>query len=252
MLLVACVALLTAGTLLLGATGPTRARALLAPACGPLLVVGLRGNGDPLERDRGMGEDTWAVAQRLSRRLPPGLHAALAGFPYDTGPAWRVVDHVPPASKQLATYLADRHQRCPRERLVLIGQSEGAAVVHLALPSVGSQLAAAVLLADPARLGDAPYDVPRSSRGGLLAGVLLGGWGSLLGGAVRDDVPASAASRLRSYCLRGDPVCESSPLAILQAWRSSVHTSYRYNPDGVADAAAAFAASRALAAIPGA
>jgi len=222
------------------ATGPR-------PDCAAVLVVALRGIGDPVDRDQGMGADTLPVVDRIRARLGGRLALAAAGFPYDTGPAWRVVDHVRSAAGELGAYLASRRRRCPGERLVLVGQSEGAAVIHLALPATGDQLAAVVLLADPARVAGAPYDTAVGRHDGVLARVLLGGWGGLLGGGVRDDVPASMASRVRSYCLPGDAVCDADPARALPALHSHVHSSYRRNPGGVADAAADFAAARALA-----
>jgi hypothetical protein len=243
-LLVVLLAAASAAALVLA---PTPAPpAVPVPACSAVLVVGLRGSGDPLTRDGGMGADTAAVAHRLSRQLPAGLAVTLLGYPYDSGPVWRVAKHVTAAAGQLGGYLAGRHRRCPVERLIVIGQSEGAAVVHLALPALGAQLAAAVLLADPARLAGAPYDASGGSHDGILAGPLLGGWRGLVGGDLRDNVPAPMAMRVSSYCLPGDAVCDAGPSALLQAFWSGVHTSYRNNPGGVADAAAAFAASHVL------
>jgi hypothetical protein len=216
-----------------------------ARGCAAALVVGLRGNGDGFDAGHGLGDDSWAVAGRLAARLDGRLDATSIGFPYATGPGQQIVAHVDAASKALGAYLRARQRRCPAERLVLIGQSEGAAVVHLALPSIGGQLAGAVLLADPARLAASPYDVIRSTHDGILARVLLGRWTGLLG-TPRDVVPASMTARVRSYCLPTDPVCDPSPATELQGVFGGVHTSYRDNPDGVADMAAGFAAARLL------
>ncbi len=235
-----CVALLAvsaAGVII--ATRPLPA-ANPMPPCAPLLVVGLRGSGDTLTRDGGMGADVRAVVSRLSLRLSDRVAFASLGYPYDTGPLWRVVDHVTSASRELAAYLAARHRRCPAERLVAIGQSEGAAVLHLALPSIGPQLSAGVLMADPARVAAAPYDRAKGPHDGALAGLLLGP-------GARDDVPASLTARVRAFCLRGDPVCDASVPSASWQLRTHVHTRYRDDVEGVADAAATFAASRALA-----
>ncbi|HEY7199088.1 MAG TPA: cutinase family protein, partial [Candidatus Dormibacteraeota bacterium] len=155
-----------------------------APACAAVLVVGLRGNGDTPVGGHGMGDDSWAVASRLSG-------VAVYGFPYATGPWWRLGGHVRAAASALAAFLGDRARGCPDERLVLLGQSEGAAVVHLALPSVGAQLAAAVLLADPLRLAGGQMDDLGRPPGGLLAPVLLGPIGGL--GQPREVVPGALA-----------------------------------------------------------
>jgi Cutinase len=217
------------------ATDPAPAPAGTSP-CAPLLVLGLRGSGDGLAGDAGMGADVHAVVDRLAGRVA----FTRAGYPYDTGPVWRVADHVTAASRELDAYLAARHRRCPAERVVAIGQSEGAAVLHLALPAIGPQLAAAVLMGDPARVAGAPYDRAGGAHDGVLARALLGPM-------VRDSVPAALAGRVRAFCLTGDPVCDASAPSLLWQVRTHVHTRYRLDAQGVVDAAAAFAAERALA-----
>jgi alpha-beta hydrolase superfamily lysophospholipase len=216
----------------------------VAPGCTKVLVVGLRGNGDTVDAGMGMGEDSWAVARRLASRLAGRLDATMIGFPYSTGPWWRLGGHVRAAVTALRAFLADRRRSCPTESLALIGQSEGAAVVHLTLPSLGSELAVAVLLADPLRVAESQYDDLMSRDNGLLSQLLLGGWGGV--GPVQDVVPASMMARARSYCLHDDPVCDANPMTVLQRTRTDVHTSYRNNPGQIADRAAAFAASQLL------
>jgi hypothetical protein len=216
-----------------------------APGCTTVLVVGLRGNGDTIEYDHGMGGDSWAVAERVGITLSGRLDVAFVGFTYNSGPWWRIGGHIESASIALSWYLSDRHRKCPSETLTLIGQSEGAAVVHLTLPSIGSQLAAAVLLADPLRVANSAYDATNGTHDGILTHLLLGAWRGV--GPLRDVVPASMTTRVRSYCLRDDPVCDPSPATLWQRVKGTdVHTTYRYNPDCVADRAASFAASRLL------
>ena len=210
-----------------------------APGCAAVLVIGLRGNGDTPGAGHGMGDDSWAVASRLAARLP-GL--ATYGFPYTTGPWWRLAGHVRAAAGALDAFAHNRARRCPGERLALIGQSEGAATVHLAVPALGGELAAAILLADPLRVAGSPEDDLRSPTGGLLAPAMLGPAGGL--GPPREVIPAAMAGRVRSYCLAGDPVCNATPGALLGRTRGDVHTTYRFNPEGVADRAADFAAAR--------
>ena len=217
------------------------------PPCKQVLVLGFRGNGDSLDRDHGMGGDVSAVKQRLESRLARLVDSGSAAFPYATGPVWLVPQHVTTASRLLSAYLTGRHQVCPAERWVLMGQSEGAAVVHLALPSVTNSLTTAVLLADPARVAGTAYDTLTTRWNGVLAPLLLSSQWSLTGPRVNDDLPTRMTDYVRSYCLAEDPVCNFSPGAVPHVFHSSVHTSYRLNPDGVADAAADFAAARVLA-----
>ena len=217
------------------------------PPCSAVLIIGLRGNGDSLNQDHGMGGDVWAVTERLSARLAGQGEASWTAFPYSTGPPWLVPQHATSASRLLSSYLAHRRLLCPAEHWVLIGQSEGAAVVHLAVPTSTDAHMTVVLLADAARVAGTTYDTQASRRNGVLAPLLLSSRWTLQGPTVRDNLPRQMTDRVRSYCLAGDAVCNFSPGALPQLFHSSVHTSYRRNPGGIADAAANFAAARVAA-----
>jgi len=171
-------------------------------ACASVLIVGLRGNGDAPSAGHGMGDDSWAVAQRVESGLEGRLAVSAIGYPYDPGPPWRFGGHVRTAR-------------------------------------LGSQLAAAVLLADPPRVGGSAYDDLGGRHDGLLVHVLLGSRGGL--GPVQDVVPAALTGRVRSYCLAADPVCAATPANLAGRLRTDVHTTYRFDPGGIADGAAAFA-----------
>src|SRR5215472_7163687 len=217
------------------------------PACSAVLIIGLRGNGDSLNQDHGMGGDIWAVTERLSARLGGQVEASWTAFPYSTGPPWLVPQHAASAARLLSSYLAHRRSLCPAEHWVPIGQSEGAAVVHLALPTAMNARMTVVLVADAARVAGTVYDTLASRWNGVMAPLVLSSRWTLQGPAVQDNIPTRMADRVRSYCLAGDPVCNFSPGALPQLLHSSVHTSYRRNPDGIADAAASFAAARVAA-----
>lgn len=217
------------------------------PPCRTLLIIGLRGNGDSLNEDHGMGGDVWAVTERLTARLAGQVDARWTAFPYSTGPFWFAAQHATKASRLLTSYLNHRHQLCPAEQWVLIGQSEGAAVVHLALPASTNARMTAVLLADAARVAGTAYDTLASHWSGALAPLVLSSRWTLQGPRVQDNLPERLTDRVRSYCLAGDAVCNFSPGAVPQLVHGSVHTSYRRNPDGIADAAANFAAARVAA-----
>src|SRR5262249_7313591 len=119
----------------------------------------------------------------------------------------------------------------------------GAAVVHLALPTATSARMTVVLLADAARVAGTAYDTLASRWNGVLAPLVLSSRWTLQGPTVQDNLPNQMTDRVRSYCLAGDAVCNFSPGASPQLFHNSVHTSYRRNPDGIADAAANFAAA---------
>jgi len=235
-------AVFLATAVVFGSDPSPRASSLPSPLCSDVLMVALRGNGDLTSQDNGMGGDARVVVDGLSRRFAGVLDTTAVGFPYVTGPPAQVMAHVRSAARLLQAYLDDRTRRCPTEHLVLVGQSEGAAALHLALPLIGHQLVASVLLADPARVSRTSYDDLRSPNDGLLARLLLAGLNDI-GRPVPDPVPASLLQAVRSYCLSTDPVCDPTVSTELQGMRSGIHTTYRDNPDGIVDRAVAFAAS---------
>jgi hypothetical protein len=214
--------------------------------CEALLVVGLRGNGDGVgpQSFEGQGGDTHGVVERLSPMLR-AVPNRVVPFLYDTGPWHQVGGHMESGARAVVAWLDGRGHQCPNERWILIGQSEGAGVLHLSAPRLSQRVAAVVLLADPIRVAGAAYDAGVTTANGLLARPLLGP----TAGAVRDDVPPVMAGRFWSYCLVDDPVCDTAPLdfvsgVVKKLAGSDVHTSYRNHPD-VMERAARFAAAAA-------
>lgn len=205
--------------------------------CTDALIVGLRGNGDA----GGMGGDTGGVVDHLLPKLQRRLTTTAVAFLYDTGPAVEVGGHIKSGSHALVSFMTARHQKCANEQWVLIGQSEGAAIVHSSLPSLPDQVAAVVLLADPIWISGAPYNVADDIGYGIISQPMFGtvaGFGSIV-----DDVPTSMAGRVRSYCLREDPACDFNAIALFKGARLiEIHTSYRYHSALLEDAAT-FAAS---------
>lgn len=86
----------------------------------------------------------------------------------------------------------------------------------------------------------------RSGNDGILARPLLNGVGDL-GRPVHDVLPQSLEAKVRSYCLSTDPVCDVSWATEVQGWWRDIHTSYRYNPGGIATRAADFVTARVAA-----
>jgi cutinase len=206
-------------------------------ACTGALVVGLRGNGDA----GGMGGDTLGVVDHLLPKLQSRLSTAAVPFPYDTGPLVEAGGHIKSGSQALVRVMTARHENCPNEQWVLIGQSEGAAIVHRSLASLPDQVAAVVLLADPTWISGARYNVAGITGYGVISQPLFGADAGF--GPITDDVPAGMAGRVRSYCLRGDPACDFNFLALLNGARViDIHTSYRSHSFLLEDAAT-FAAS---------
>jgi hypothetical protein len=122
--------------------------------------------------------------------------------------------------------------------LVVVGQSEGAAVAHWAYPKVESRITAMVLLGDPLHDPRARYDVDLGNEhyGQLMISLALDPPRLRF----KDRIPAGAA-RVRSFCLPHDQVCGFNPFDR----QPSAHLTYRDNSPGpkqmgVLDCAAEF------------
>jgi hypothetical protein len=211
--------------------------------CSEVEVVGLRGHNDPLEEWEGAGADVQALTAVLRQRLQGQHSAELFGFPYrqarDTfGLPLRVGRNVPPSAQLLRDYIERRSRQCPTTRLVVVGQSEGAAIAHWAYPEIESRITAMVLLGDPLHDPRANYAVDLGNRhhGQLTISLAL----DPLRFRFKDRIPAGAA-RVRSFCLPHDQVCGLNPFDR----EPSAHIRYRENspgPDhlGLLDRAAEF------------
>src|SRR5262249_26443409 len=144
--------------------------------------------------------------------LGPDRSADVVSLPYEQGPSLgivpiRVPRDISSGADALDEYLRLRSATCPAEPKVLVAQSEGAALTHLALPRVAERVEAVVLLGDPLHLSSAPYN---ENLGQTSDGELVPWMGMGIDVARRtwaDPVPPSTAPRIRSYCFTHDHVC---------------------------------------------
>ena len=216
--------------------------------CSKLQVVGVRGHSDP---PSDVGPDVHALILLLQARLGPNSAADVVSLPYEQGPTLGIVPiwvprDITSGADALDEYLRLRAATCPAEARVLVAQSEGAALTHLALPRVAESVEATVLLGDPLHLSSAPYD---ENLGGTSDGELVPWMGMGIDVARRswaDPVPPNLASRIRSYCFTHDHVCSH----YLLDSQPSAHLEYRNDPvvtgsdRGVLDRAVDFIVAR--------
>jgi Cutinase len=222
-------------------------QAAAARPCSQLQVIGVRGHSDPPEV---VGPDVAALVTRLKARLGPGS-ADVLSLPYEQGPELGIVPLWVPrdiagGADALDTYVALRAPACGTEHRVVVAESEGAALAHLAAARIANGVDAIVLLGDPLHLSSGTYD---EDMGPAPNGALVPWMGMGLGlhrGGWADPVTAVAAPRVRSYCLPHDYVCGMT----LLDRHPNTHTTYRYNPVapgsglGVLDRAVDFIVSR--------
>src|SRR5215813_5359436 len=216
--------------------------------CTGLQVVGVRGHSDSSTE---VGPDVSALILRLKARLGQDSQTDVVSLPYEQAPNLGIVPLFVPrdisnGARALDEYLQDRMAVCPSEQRVVIAQSEGAGLTHLAFSRVGERVQATVLLGDPLHLSSAPYNenLGPTSNGSLVPWM---GMGIDLGRRTwADPVLPALSSRIRSYCLPHDHVCSQD---FFDRQRSA-HLDYRNNPlaagsgQGVLDLAADFVVTR--------
>jgi len=223
-------------------------RELASRPCAALQVVGVRGHSDPATD---VGPDVRALILRLEARLGQDSHTDVVSLPYEQGPTLGIVPlwvprDVSDGARTLEEYLQDRIAVCGAEPRVVIAQSEGAGLAHLAFPHIAERVQAIVLLGDPLHLSSAPYNenLGPTSNGSLLPWMGLGI--DLERRTWADPVRPGLSSRIRSYCLPHDHVCSQD---FFDRQRSA-HLEYRKNPvvagsgQGVLDLAVDFIVAR--------
>lgn len=153
-----------------------------ADGCTDVDVVVARGTGEPGWLGDEVGDPLYGM---LQARLPVSTSAYAVAYPADYS------FNVGAGTSDLVSHLTAQVAACPAQRFVLVGYSQGAAVVHAALGTgVVSWYPGRVQL--PGYLGDHVSAV-------LLFGdpVRALGW----------NVPGAFVSRTGDWCIGGDPVC---------------------------------------------
>ena len=198
-------------------------------ACTDVLVLGARGSGQPQsgagdDAGTGMGRQVYGVSQRIARRLPGRTVTPMAVVYPAQGVELLAVDPtayfggLEQGVGFVRTTLAERATRCPAERIVLSGYSQGAMVVHRAL----QDLAASPVAAERAILTRVDGAVLISDgdrrRRDRATNVGTAGRSQGIGYAMRADsgargsqLPAGMRARVQSVCLDLDVICDYKP-----------------------------------------
>ncbi|WP_280232972.1 cutinase family protein [Nocardia cyriacigeorgica] len=180
-----------------------------ADDCAAVEMVAVRGTHEPGNLGAVVGDPLYAA---LAAAVPLSVGAYAVRYPAD------LLDpgSVSRGTGDLVDHLVDRSVRCPAQRYVVAGYSQGAVVVHGALGT-------GVMVAMPGIRQLPPALAPR------IAAVLLFGDPLRLNAWSVADV---YASRTRSYCAPGDPICQ------LGATDPDAHVGYRDTIAAAADFAA--------------
>jgi hypothetical protein len=207
-------------------------------ACSDFVVIGARGSGEPpqgapptfSDNQSGFGEHDAEAYEGFEAAMeksgytstefePLGLHypAVSVTLPFFLRPEY--FESVAAGEQELISELTELASACPHQRAVLIGDSQGALVVHLALrqlaasdPSMLSdqRIAGVMLIADPARVAhgkETLWEQPEveATEGSAVANV-PGLWTAA---RARDfgPLPPAITERTISFCADHDWVC---------------------------------------------
>lgn len=176
--------------------------------CGSVYMIVARGTNEP----PGEGHTASLVARikRASKQpitdvpvdYPATAKGGLSGYVDSTGKGDAAVEHM----------LADAVARCPAQKIVMLGYSQGAQIIGDAIaaggggklgpqtppvPSaVSNHVAAVVQMGDPRHMAGQPFDVGTATHDGRFP-------------RAADQRLAPFAGKVRSYCDTGDPFCDS-------------------------------------------
>ncbi|KAF2238226.1 carbohydrate esterase family 5 protein [Viridothelium virens] len=173
-----------------------RARKRQAELCSPLELVIARGTDEP-------GNPTYGIIVG-----DPLFNATSFLIPAVTGyavnyPANLDCDSRSLGSTDILNHLATQTSTCPSQKFVLVGYSQGADVVHLAIsqldPSYYPAIDAIVVFGDPGNRGPGQFDPL---------------------GSAEPAFPAALANRIKENCAFNDPVCTNNGTDV------SAHLSY--------------------------
>ncbi len=212
---------------------PPTPRAPQSPesACKHILFIGVRGSGEPPQGSNPIYNDSSELAN-MGSRVPSIAYGLLDRIDelYSTGtkPEVRFIGIRYPAVSatdirnyttgtmiesalegraELFSVMQEEHRRCPGEKIVLAGYSQGAISVHAALISnaeygsvPASAIGAVALIADPARVRNGAETFVGGAESHA-EGVWARSW------PYNEPIPSALTGRTISYCHQFDLVC---------------------------------------------
>lgn len=238
---------------------PTRAQ-VLTTGCASVTIIGARGSGQPqVEAGRGalsgFGEQVAAVATEATKglhapttvRYDPLVYPAVGANPTSIA-TLAYTQSVNAGAAALKSRVGDFARLCPSTKIVLIGFSQGAQVVHQGAaglaPGTAGHISGVALLADPRRnmvIDDSSWiNFTWSLQGQLVADRAAAPFNGAAGPGPRFGSPL-AMGRVASFCHAGDWVCNSAPSNVGLPF----HTSW-YQQPAAAEVAGSWVASRLI------
>lgn len=215
----------------------TRSKEVITTACkADVAIIGARGSGESLSSGaiEGFGTRTTKFAQSVTDQLPSRVKVRYLAVYYPAVSADTAVlspsiynNSVASGSRQTVAYVKKLVDNCPKTKIVLMGYSQGAQVMHSAARALtGKYLSAVVsvhLVANPVANHDDTRVLPFT--GGTKFSTTANGWRGVLGrGGV---MPAHLNNRVVSTCATGDQICHA-PSAAAIALRGGLWSAWRF------------------------
>jgi hypothetical protein len=217
----AVAALAVASGLATGAAAPAEAQT----TCTPVEVV--------IARETGAGQDSSWMLTGLARSISTRLGGQTSTYHVRYPASANFLTSVPEGVTDMVRHLNDQASRCPDQKFVLLGYSQGAMVGGdaLAAPIDRTFGPADVLSADAASsvAAAAWFGDPRFRSGETFnAGNPAAGANGVY--PRRQGALGAFADRIRDYCASGDPICQSGSFNYL------AHAGYVWNFTAQSDA----------------
>lgn len=182
-------------------------------ACPKLQFVGVRGSGETNNSAGGYGDTVAAIKDRIK---VSGMRSDFIDYPSINVEPWRApypaeyMNSVAAGETAFASFVSNFILACPQTYIIAAGYSQGAEVIGNVIQNWATDSTKAKHIAAVILIGDPLFNPNQLSVDAGDYDPNLAGIGQLMGNQLR-SIPAGFTPHLRSYCTKGDPVCNYSP-----------------------------------------
>jgi len=181
---------------------------LVKTGCADLVVLGLRGSDQSLDKNFGSGQEILRSVRAMSTELHRTSRTTvrLEGVPYraQSAPSAAIYQsYVDDGAHRARDRLAQLADRCPRSKVALVGFSQGAQAVHELVTTIrpSQQIALVAMIADPRRDPDDAITFWTYGKSAPGPGKLGAG----------PPIPRTLRPVAIGFCATGDEICNWPP-----------------------------------------
>ncbi|KAJ3035985.1 hypothetical protein HDV00_003279 [Rhizophlyctis rosea] len=171
-------------------------------ACPSIEILSARGTTEPQSGSAGMRPIFTAISSTISPLTSTVYNVVYpADFNFATGPATGATD--------IVNRINSQSSKCPNQKFVLAGYSQGAMVVVQAMNKLTDQadkIPAVIMFGDPY------YNPSSAASAGTAKGSGGSSGGLSLGGST--SIPSAFVGKTKDYCDSGDAVCQTHTFTI--------------------------------------